>query len=230
MKIPSPWRHCWATPFRNAPSPTFSLDEKIYVLLVQVHFSWTFCYLQLNASQLIQTTSWSFFSVWLGFILWLMKFIHIQGQKPEKLVWPSSTVVRVCVYLVAQYCPTLCNPIDCSQQDSSVHGIFQARILEWLPFPTPEDLPDRPRDWTWIFCVSSISRQILYHWVTWEAPTVVYADLYPKGPLLFGGNSEWQPCWHGRCMPGDCFNLEWVKGQSVLGCRSMTSRIKNGLL
>ena len=142
MKIPSPWRHCWATPFRNAPSPTFSLDEKIYVLLVQVHFSWTFCYLQLNASQLIQTTSWSFFSVWLGFVLWLMKFIHIQGQKPEKLVWPSSTVVRVCVYLVAQYCPTLCNPIDCSQQDSSVHGIFQARILEWLPFPTPEDLSD----------------------------------------------------------------------------------------
>ena len=32
---------------------------------------------------------------------------------------------------VAQSCPTLCNPMDCSLQGSSVHGIFQARILEW---------------------------------------------------------------------------------------------------
>ena len=33
-----------------------------------------------------------------------------------------------CVHL----CPTLCDPIDCSPLDSSVHGIFQARILEWV--------------------------------------------------------------------------------------------------
>jgi len=33
---------------------------------------------------------------------------------------------------VAQSCPTLCNPMDCSPPGSSVHGIFQARILEWL--------------------------------------------------------------------------------------------------
>ena len=32
---------------------------------------------------------------------------------------------------VAQLCPTLCDPIDYSLQDSSVHGIFQARVLEW---------------------------------------------------------------------------------------------------
>ena len=30
-----------------------------------------------------------------------------------------------------QSCPTLCNPMDCSPPDSSVHGIFQARVLEW---------------------------------------------------------------------------------------------------
>ena len=33
---------------------------------------------------------------------------------------------------VAQLCPTLCNPMDCSLPDSSVHGIFQARVLESL--------------------------------------------------------------------------------------------------
>ena len=32
---------------------------------------------------------------------------------------------------VAQSCPTLSDPMDCSLQGSSVHGIFQARVLEW---------------------------------------------------------------------------------------------------
>ena len=44
--------------------------------------------------------------------------------------------------LVAQSSPTLCDPMDCSSPGSSVLGIFQARILEWLSFPTPGDLPD----------------------------------------------------------------------------------------
>ena len=44
---------------------------------------------------------------------------------------------------VAQSCPTLSDPIDCSLPDSSVHGIFQARILEsGMPFPSPGDLLD----------------------------------------------------------------------------------------
>ena len=33
---------------------------------------------------------------------------------------------------VAQSCPTLCNPMDCSLPGSSIHGIFQARVLEWV--------------------------------------------------------------------------------------------------
>ena len=37
----------------------------------------------------------------------------------------------------------LCNPMNCSLLGSSVHGIFQVRILECLPFPSPGDLPDR---------------------------------------------------------------------------------------
>ena len=39
-------------------------------------------------------------------------------------------------------CPALCNPMDCSPPGSFVHGIFQARILEWVAFPSPGDLPD----------------------------------------------------------------------------------------
>ena len=37
--------------------------------------------------------------------------------------------------LVIQLCPTLCDPVDWSLPDSSVHGILQARILEWVAVP-----------------------------------------------------------------------------------------------
>ena len=43
---------------------------------------------------------------------------------------------------VTESCLTFCDPMDCSLPGSSVHGILQARILEWLPFPSPGDLPD----------------------------------------------------------------------------------------
>ena len=43
---------------------------------------------------------------------------------------------------VAQSCPTLCDPMDCSLSGSSVHGIFQARILEWVVISFSRDLPD----------------------------------------------------------------------------------------
>ena len=42
---------------------------------------------------------------------------------------------------VTQSCPTLCNPVDCSPPGSSVDGILQARILEWVAVPSPGHLP-----------------------------------------------------------------------------------------
>ena len=49
---------------------------------------------------------------------------------------------------VAQSCPTLCNPVDCSPQgSSSVHGIFQARVLEWIAIFFSQG-SSWPRNWT----------------------------------------------------------------------------------
>ena len=42
---------------------------------------------------------------------------------------------------IAQLCPTLCDPMDCSPPDSSVHGILQARILEWVAISFSRGLP-----------------------------------------------------------------------------------------
>jgi len=44
--------------------------------------------------------------------------------------------------LVAQLCLTLCNPIDCSQSDSSVHGFPRQEYLSGLSFSSSVDLPD----------------------------------------------------------------------------------------
>ena len=54
------------------------------------------------------------------------------------------TFVKMCVcVLVAQSCPTLCNPMGCSLPGSSVRGILQVRILEWVAIPfSPENLPN----------------------------------------------------------------------------------------
>ena len=71
--------------------------------------------------------------------------------------------IELCVCSVAQSCPTLCNPMDCSPLGSFVHGIFQARIMEWVAISSSRRSSHSGID------VSCIGRQILYHWVTWEA-------------------------------------------------------------
>ena len=51
---------------------------------------------------------------------------------PCQLKVPFIKLSTLCIVLVTQLCPTLCDPKDCSPPGSSVHGIFQARILEWV--------------------------------------------------------------------------------------------------
>ena len=58
---------------------------------------------------------------------------------------------------VAQSCPSLCNPMDCSPPGSFVHGILQARILEWVAMPSSRE-SSQPRDqtqhcWQILYCL-----------------------------------------------------------------------------
>ena len=55
--------------------------------------------------------------------------------------------------LVAQLCRTLCDPMDCSPPGSSVHGISQARILEWVAISCTRGSP-QPRDRTQVSCTA----------------------------------------------------------------------------
>ena len=54
---------------------------------------------------------------------------------------------------VAQLCPTLCNPMDCGPPGSSIHGIFQARVLEWVAISFSRG-SSQPRGGTWVSCTA----------------------------------------------------------------------------
>ena len=62
--------------------------------------------------------------------------------------------------LVIQWCPTLCDrmgcsplPMDCSPPGSSVHEIFQARILQWVAIPFPRG-SSQPRNQAQVSCIA----------------------------------------------------------------------------
>ena len=77
----------------------------------------------------------------------------------------SLGLEKVKVSEVAQSCLTLCDPVDCSLPGSSVHGIFQARILEWVAISFSRG-PSWPRDQTWD---SRIAGRRFTLWTTREA-------------------------------------------------------------
>ena len=76
----------------------------------------------------------------------------------------------LCVFLVAQLCPTLSDPMGCSPPGSSVHGDLQARILEWVAMSSSRG-SSQPRDQTQ---VSRIAGGFFTVWATREAQWAMY--------------------------------------------------------
>ena len=77
--------------------------------------------------------------------------------KKKESVWYGSMHAKL-----LQSCPILCNPMDHSLPGSSVCGILQARILEWVAMPSSRG-SSQPRDRTHVSCVSCTERRDLYH-------------------------------------------------------------------
>ena len=79
-----------------------------------------------------------------------------------------SLRTSVVLCLIAQSCPTLCDHMDCGPPNSSVHGILQARILEWVAKPSSRGL-SQPRAQTQVSCIAG---RIFTVWATREAHSV----------------------------------------------------------
>ena len=127
----------------------------------------------------------------------LSNFKH-SSYSPRHFSW--RCIILAAFILVAQSCPTLCNPMDCSLPGSSVHGILQARILEWVAMPPhpPGDLPNlgiEPRSPTLqavLYCLSHQGSPRILEWVA-----------YP-----FSRGSSWPRDWTWvSCIAGRFFTV-----------------------
>ena len=87
----------------------------------------------------------------------------------------SPAIWKVSV-LVAQSCPTLCHPMDCSLPGFSVHGTLQARILEWVAIPFPR-ASSWPRDWTPVSCITG---RFFTVWITREVQLLLQTKVNPN--------------------------------------------------
>ena len=103
--------------------------------------------------------------------------------------WVTCILCGVKWSVVAQSCPTLCNPMDCSLPRSSVHGIFQARILEWvaISFSRGSSWP-RDRTWVYLHC-----RQTLYHLSHQGNPYFMLLLLFMLP--VYSWEKEWKRTW-----------------------------------
>ena len=102
--------------------------------------------------------------------------------------------------LFAQTCSTLCNPMDYSPLGSSVHGILQARILEWIIIPFSRG-SSQPRDWTQVSCtagrfftvwatredclMSFISSNIQFIWISLVVSNMSFQASLNQDPKVF---------------------------------------------
>ena len=105
-------------------------------------------------------------------------------QSSWNWLWGGLTctiLIPLCVcVLVAQSCLTLCNPPDCSLPGFSVHGILQARILEWIAIPFSRGT-SHPRNRTLVSCMAgrffTIWAKVNLHFQSWFVPISL-------GPIL----------------------------------------------
>ena len=105
-------------------------------------------------------------------------------------------LLQLCVCSVLQLCLTLWDPMACSPPGSSVHGISQARILEWVAISFSRG-HSWHKDQTHVSCVSCFNRWILYHCATWS-------HIYSNYRLVID-NFHWHHQWGtaGHQVPPD---------------------------
>ena len=106
-------------------------------------------------------------------------FLPAPGNHHSLCFYGLSTIcVYVCVCVCVrththtQSCSTLCNPMNCSLPGSSVRGVFQAKILEWVTISSSRG-SFWPRNWAHISCVSCTVRWLLYHCTTYMTLTTL---------------------------------------------------------
>ena len=90
---------------------------------------------------------------------------HFDNNNKESVtvtLWLRKNLISMCCVKSLQSHLTLCDSMDCSSPGSSVHGILQARVLEWFEMPFSRG-SSQPTDGTHISYISCVGGQVLYH-------------------------------------------------------------------
>ena len=126
-------------------------------------------------------------------ILWENKILTLKLKFKAQQALSPRDVVKICMCVFVCVCIVLlfscvwlfCDPMDYSPPGSSVHGISQEGMLEWVAISFSRG-SSWPRDWICVSCISCIGRWILYHWATREPVCVcVYVCVYIYIYLFF---------------------------------------------
>ena len=96
------------------------------------------------------------------------------------MLFKHYCLLLVVCCLVSKSCPTLLPLMDCSLPGSSVHGISQVRIVQWVAISSSRG-SSQPRDQ---ICTSCIGSWIYYQWTTWEAHWYYIYAFFP-GPWIW---------------------------------------------
>ena len=168
-------------------------------------------------------------------------------EHPGKSTWgPQVDDLVCCCVLATQSCLTICDPMDCSPPGSSVHGIPQARILEWVAMPFSRG-SSQPRDRTRVSCTAGrcfalcATREVLLLllvnkrllWATEFSPRLNFpcnlspgkepggdetksSPLFIKWKLLVFTNKVLNSCWRENWL-----RTFWIKWNTrrILDCR-----------
>ena len=112
----------------------------------------------------------------------------VWAREPSNSVWLKSEWAvgwdtghhRPLVSVTCSVVSSFCEPMNCSPPGSSVHGILQARILEWVAIPFSR-ASSQLRDWTWVSCIAG---RFFTVWATREAHTTdpYYSQINCHGP------------------------------------------------
>ena len=95
----------------------------------------------------------------------------LKGNIPKTKIMASSPITswQMCSAKLLQLCPTLCNPMDCSLPGSSVHGIFQARILRWVSISSSRESSQDGRELNpRLLCLPALVGRFFTTSITWE--------------------------------------------------------------
>ena len=130
------------------------------------------------------------------------------------LVKQKSRSVKV---KVAQSCPTLCDPMDCTLPGSSIHGIFQSRILEWVAISFSRG-SSRPRDWTLVSCI--VGRRF----TIWATRKVLVLEARSKKSRFQQGHASSESSRNG---PAPGISPQFWKPQAFLTHRCLSSWISS---